>query len=325
MTTQATITLESLHCTLESDLGKTNGHSEPYIWPALAIVTNNSFEITPKVALLGDSRTIIKNGMHANETAPIPYPVNTLTANFEDSQTNRQLLLVVALWEKDDTPAKTVQVGYQAYLDELKDAIGKNLLNFSQADDAQQKVIIDDIKKSVYAKVYAAEENSLSGWEKTQVYFGFMNLDDFMGSDFNRFSEVASTTFTLTFKGFAGDAIIDIFANPPKAVNPPVQYEIQGNLTVQDINVDPCQAEIDAISAAQSALQGLQNMIVSLQSQLQHATPQEKPGIIAQIKDISENQIPAAQTKIDNAQNALKRCRLLSTVRPTPSPPRSIQ
>src|ERR1700737_2813848 len=102
MTTQAIITLESLRCILESDLGGTS-HSEPYIWPAMAIVTD-SFEVIPQAANLSDSRNVIKNEMRAGETIAIPYPVNTLTTNFEDNQTNRQLILIVALWEKDDTP-----------------------------------------------------------------------------------------------------------------------------------------------------------------------------------------------------------------------------
>ena len=62
-------------------------------------------------------------------------------------------------------------------------------------------------------------------------------------------------------------------------------------------------------------------MIQSLQSQLQHATPQQKSGIIAQIKNIGEVQIPAAQANVDKANAALKRCRLLSTVGPIATHP----
>jgi hypothetical protein len=322
MTTQAIITLESLRCIRESDLAGTS-HSEPYIWPALAIVTNNSFLVTPQSAILSDSRNVIKSEMRAGETAAIPYPVNTLTANFEDDQTNRQLLLVVGLWEKDDTPSSAVQAGYQAFLDELHAALGSNLISLSQADEAEQKVIIDKIKKRVYDKVYSAEKNKLSGWEKTKVYLGWLNLDDFMGSDFRRFSDVVSTSFTLSFKGSAGDIIIQNVPSgtgAPKAVNPPVEYEIQGNIKVQAAVVNRCQAEIDAVNAAKSALQGLESMIQALQSQLHRATPQEKPGIIAEIKDINERQIPVAKTKLDNAQSALDRCRHFLPDRASPSP-----
>jgi hypothetical protein len=274
MTTQAIITLESLRCILESDLGGTS-HSEPYIWPALAIVTNNSFEVTPQSANLSDSQNVIKNEMRAGETASISYPVNTLTANFEDGQTNRQLILIVGLWEKDDTPLVAVQAGYQAFLNELPNAIGNNLSSLKQADDAGDeagvKAIIDEIKTRVYNKVYSAIESKLSGWEKTKVYLGWLNLDDFMGSDFKRFPDVVSTSFTLSFKGNAGDLIIEkVFGTgtfgtgPPKAINPPVEYEIQGNLKVQPVTVNRCQAETDAVNAAQLAVDGLNQMVAKI-------------------------------------------------------------
>ena len=81
--------------------------------------------------------------------------------------------------------------------------------------------------RSVYNKVYAAVENALSSWEKTKVYFGWLDLDDFMGSDFKRFPDIVPTSFTLSFKGFAGDLIIgNLFTHPPQVVNPPVEYEI---------------------------------------------------------------------------------------------------
>jgi hypothetical protein len=311
MTTQAIITLESLRCILESDLGGTS-HSEPYIWPALAIVTD-SFEVIPQAANLSDSRNVIKNEMRAGETAAIPYPVNTLTTNFEDNQTNRQLILIVALWEKDDTPLVAVQAGYQAFLSELHSAIGSNLVSLSQADEAGQKVIIDDIKTRVYNKVYSAIYNKLSGPEKAEVGLGRLNLDDFMGSDFKRFPDVVSQSFTLSFIGNAGDKVTatDHRTMPPSTISfdPRVEYEIQGNLNVQTVTVDSCQAEIDAVNAAQSALQGLGDMVQSLQNRLQNATPQQKPGIIAEMKDIEDNQIPAAQRKLAQAQIALNLCR----------------
>ena len=217
MTTVATITLGTLRCIRESDLGGTS-HSEPYIWPALASVATNplSFDFTPLAATLAESRYVIQSEMRAGDSATIPYPVNTLIASFDDAQTSRQLILVVALWEQDDTPTGAVQAGYQAFLTELHTALGNDLLSLSQADPAAQAVIIDGIKKSVYEKVYSAESDALSDWDKTKVYFGWLNLDDFMGSDFSLFADMVSSTFVLHFNGYAGDLIIgNIFAKSP--------------------------------------------------------------------------------------------------------------
>jgi len=320
MVTQAIVVLETLHCIRESDSGG-HSHSEPYIWPFLGIITSNSFEVTPTAAILSDSRNVIKSEMRAGDTAPIPYPLNTLIANFQDGQTNRQLLLVVGLWEQDDTPMSAVQAGYQAFLDELNTAIGSNLLALSQADDVTQKTIINNIKTNVYNKVYSAEKDKLSSWEKTKVYLGWLNLDDFMGSDFKRFPNLTPTSFTLSFKGFAGDLIIQSSGSTtPIATNPPVEYEINGSLRIQPIIVNICQAQINAVNAAQATLKGLQDQIQNLQLQLQHATPQEKSGIIALITKINTYQIPPAQTILDNAKAALEKCKAEHTHLPEHTP-----
>ena len=309
MVTQAIVVLETLHCIRESDSGG-NSHSEPYIWPFLGIITSNSFDSTPEAAILSDSRNVIKNEMRAGDISPIPYPLNTLIANFQDDQTNRQLLLVVGLWEQDNTPISAVQAGYQAFLNELRAAIGSNLIALSQADEATQKTIIDNIKTSVYNKVYSAEEGKLSAWEKTKVYLGWLNLDDFMGSDFKRFPDLTPTSFTLSLKGLAGDLIIqNSGSTTPTAINPPVEYEINGSLRIQPVIVNVCQVQLDAVNAAQAALKGLQIQVQSLQLQLQHATPQEKSGIIAMITKINTVQIPPAQTTLDNAKAALEQCK----------------
>jgi len=320
MATQAIVTLESLHCTRESDRGGSS-HSEPYIWPFLASVTSNSFETTPTAAILSDSRAIIRNEMRAGQSAAIPGPGNRLSAVFQDGQANPKLLLVVALWEADETPASAVQAGNQAFLDELRAQVSKNLAALSTATDAERKTIVEDIKKKVYDKVHAAVENKLSSWEKTRVFLGWLNLDDFMGSDFKLLPDLTPTSFTLTFLGNAGDVI---FQNPggvpPKVVNPPIQYELRGSLKVQAVTVDVCQAQVDAVNAAQAKLKGLQDMVQSLQAQLQHATPQQKSGIVAQIRQINEHQIPQAQKALDEARSALEACRASHTRRP-PVPP----
>jgi hypothetical protein len=320
MATQAIVTLERLRCIRESD-SSGSSHSEPYVWPAMGIVTSNSFELTPKVALLSDSRSVVKNEMRAGDAAPIPYPGNTLTANFDDSQTGRQLLLIVALWEEDSTPSGAVQAGYQAYLDELHVAVGSNLLRLDAADDDEQKVIIEEIKKRVYEKVYAAEENELSTWEKTKVYLGWLNVDDFMGADFKRFATLDPTSFTLKVFGAAGDLIVgNLFGGHPTAVNPPIEYEIDGNLSVIEGTVDPCQVEVDGVKAAEAGVKAVERAIARLQSQLHRSGPAEKAGMISQIKDLTDVQLPAAKARLDTAQAALKRCLIQSASGPTDTP-----
>jgi len=318
MTTVATVTLRTLRCIRESDRAGTS-HSEPYIWAALASAASNplSFESTPQAGILADARYVIKSEMRAGESAAIPYPLNTLIASFADGQTDRQMVLVVALWEQDDTPMAAVHAGYQAFLTELHAALGSNLLSLKAADASGRAIIIDAIKKRVYDKVYAAERDHLSDWEKTQVYFGWLNLDDFMGTDYKLFENVAQGTFVLRVKGAAGDLIVgNIFSNQPTAVNPPVEYEVEGNLEVAIVDADPCQAQLDSVAAAQAAIESLQRLVVELQEHLHLAPPQLTAAILAEIDDVRTHQIPAAQARLERARNTLRRCQLLSSTTP---------
>lgn len=86
---------------------------------------------------------------------------------------------------------------------------------------------------------------------------------------------------------------------------------------------NPCQAELDAVNAAQTALQSLELRVQGLQSELQHATPQEKSGIVAEIRDLTESKIPWEKTQLAEAEAALSKCRHSLGVLTTLSPPRA--
>jgi hypothetical protein len=85
--------------------------------------------------------------------------------------------------------------------------------------------------------------------------------------------------------------------------------------------LDHCQPEIDAVNAAQSTLKGLEDLVEALQIQLQNAATPEKAGIVAEIREFSENEIPAAKTKLESAQAALNKCRHSFGILTTTSPP----
>lgn len=97
--------------------------------------------------------------------------------------------------------------------------------------------------------------------------------------------------------------------------------ENPGAFKAQPVVGNRCQAELDAVNAAQSALQGFETEVESLQSQLHHATPQEKSGIVAEIRDLTENQIPWAKNKLGSAQAELNKCRHSLGITTTSSPP----
>src|SRR5262245_4316394 len=120
MATDFFITLERLRCIRESD---GSGHSEPYIWPVLMWIDDNTLATPARVDVtspaIGNARIIIKSDMRAGQTADIPSSVGILRVRLEDNFTIRRLILAVALWEWDDTPQAAMRAGFQAFSSEL--------------------------------------------------------------------------------------------------------------------------------------------------------------------------------------------------------------
>src|SRR5262245_28376897 len=124
MATDAILVLERLRCIRESD---GTGHSEPYIWPVLLWIDDNTLATPSLVGVtapgLGNARVVIKNDMRAGQIADIPTSVGDLRVRFDDGLTIRRLILAVALWEEDETPEAAMRAGFQAFSSELRAAI----------------------------------------------------------------------------------------------------------------------------------------------------------------------------------------------------------
>jgi hypothetical protein len=346
MATDAIITLERLRCIRESD---GTGHSEPYIWPALLWIDDNTLAhpqvlVGVTAPVLGNARVVIKNDMRAGQTADIPTSVGVLRVRFEDGLTIRRLILAVALWEEDETPEAAMRAGFQAFSSELRAAVADNLFALSQASKEEENAIIETIKTRVSNRVRSAIENGLTGWQKARVFLGTLNLDDIIGSDFKNLAEIHPTPILLTYGANPGGRLLfyrdasqtsggDV-SNPQiigqggwlqfkflfsggnniiyavdQVVRSSDEYEIQGNLLVRPVRVDRCQAEVNAVKDAQSVVDGIDAEIRQLQEELQHASPAEKPFIILEIKRIREEDLADAMAALDNARVALSICR----------------
>jgi hypothetical protein len=219
MAIDAFITLERLRCIRESDA---SGHSEPYIWPVLMWIDNNTLENPPErpelvgvtAPALGSARVVIKSGMRVGETADIPASVGILRVRFEDGSedglTIRRPILTVGLWEEDETPEDAVRAGFRAFSSELRAAVAEKLLDLMRANEEQKKEIIATIKKRVGSRVESAIWNGLTGEQKAWHILGQLNLDDIVGSDFKDFPDLRATPFTLAF----GAGSSDHYENP---------------------------------------------------------------------------------------------------------------
>ena len=306
MATDAIVLLEQLRCIT---LKNTESRTEPYIWPALIRIDDNTLatlELLDLVApVLGNARVVIKDSMGAGETASIPGSVGILRARLEDNLTVRRLILVVALLEMDETPESAMQAGFRAFFSELRAAIAENLFALGNADEEEEQLIIDDIKKHVESRVRSAIENGLSGWEKAKVFAGILNLDDPSGSAFANFGKdfLAPTPITLSFE--ATRRILGVIESLSK-------YEIHGQLQLRPVVVERCQPQIDAVNAAQAVVNGIENEISALQSELQgggDGPTLPKSFIIAEIKRLRAEELGPAMAALEEARRALQDCR----------------
>jgi malonyl CoA-acyl carrier protein transacylase len=80
--------------------------------------------------------------------------------------------------------------------------------------------------------------------------------------------------------------------------------------------VDPCQAQVNAVNAAQSVVTGINNQISKLQLQLQHASPDAKPDIIKEINRLRREELFPAQAALGDARRALQTCRESNPITP---------
>jgi hypothetical protein len=302
MATDAILVLERLRCLRESD---GSGHSEPYIWPVLIWIDDDTLATPALVGVaapaLGNARVVIKNDMRAQEEADIPGSVGSLRVRLDDNQTIRRLILAVALWEDDETPQKAMRAGYTAFVAEMGSAIADNLFALSAANtDEERQPLIDAITARVKAKVESAIRNALTGWQKARVAIGTLNLDDFIDSAFKSFPELATQNVVLDFASPGG--------------RPADRYQIFGQLQAVPVRVDLCQAQANAVREAQATIAGIEAEIRSLQAQLRGQRepgepPLPKAFIIQEINRLREEELAPAEDALQAAVDALAACR----------------
>ena len=306
MPTDAIVLLEQLRCV---KLLNTEARTEPYIWPALIRVDDNTITTPELVALsapvVGNARVVIKDSMRAGQTASIPSSVGILRTRFEDNLMTRRLILVVALLENDETPRDAVEAGYRAYLSELRAAIADNLFSLSAADEEETQLITKDIQERVAGRTRSAIENALSAYEKAKVFAGILDLDDPIGSAFATFGKdsLASASIRLFFE--AKGKILG-------TIDTLSQFEILGQLQVRPVTIDRCQPQVNAVNEAQAVVNGIEEEIKDLQAQLQGGgdePPLPKAFILAEIKRIREEELAPAVAALEAARAALHLCR----------------
>ena len=137
------IVFESLRCIREED--SSSKGAEPYIWPVLVriddLTVNTEFLVDIIAPALRNARVVIKSDMRAGESADIPTSVGLLRARLEDNLFETRLILIIALWDEDETPEAAVHAGFQAFISELGAALGNasTLLDLQEGGEMETR------------------------------------------------------------------------------------------------------------------------------------------------------------------------------------------
>lgn len=296
MAVDVTAVLQELHCVKESESG-----SEPYLWPVLLWIDDTTVHnsgddvLGVRGPLLGESRVVLKQSMKAGETAPIPFPLNTRSVRLEAASGISYVLLVVALFEQDETPQSALWAGCKRFTSELRAAIVKRFLQLKAAmdagDDAELQRLIDEIKAQVRGATESATWNALTSWQKTRYLLGTLNLDDYVGSAF--------------YFGKPSGAQLDLVVRSDNGAD---EYRIDGSVHAQPTTVDLCHAQADAAAAAQAVVDGIEGQITAAKARYHDASPAEKSTIRAQLDQLNQD-LDFAMAALDEARRALQHCR----------------
>ncbi|HEX2112478.1 MAG TPA: hypothetical protein VHF67_13105 [Gaiellaceae bacterium] len=304
MALEVTLVLHELHCVKESEEG-----SEPYIWPVLLWVDDTTIHnqgddvLGVRGPVLGDARVVLKARMSGGETAPIPFPLGTLGVRLLEASMFSYVLLVVALFDRDETPQAAMWAGCKAFASELRTAIAQRLpylkAAIAQGDDAELQRLIEEIKIQVKAATNSATWNELTGWQKTRVVLGTLNLDDYVGFAFY-FGKPAPAELELVLRSDNGSE----------------EYRINGSVDARPATIDVCQA--------QAVVDGIEGLISAAKAGYQDASSAGKAAISSQIKQLNQDldvaiaalgearraqDLDVAIAALGEARRALQRCR----------------
>jgi len=312
MAIQTTLVLERLHCISERDA---RGNSEPYLWAVLLWIDDFTLGTPGDVASFGPGsvRKVIKGNMRAGETAEIPASSGTLRVRFDDA-VFRKVILVVALWEFDETPDAACLTGFRAFAPTLREVIAERLMDLRAAEDIEDETdreeetdrIVKEIKDKVESRVKSAIRGVLTETDKIKVLIGRLNLDDVIGAAFTPFdglnqppSSPTATPISLTF----GEA------------DSSNRYVIEGAFHARPIFGDRCQAQAQAVGEALAVVDGIEAEIAALQKQLRGGgdvgdePPLPKPVILDEIDRLRTEELVPAEAALRRARELLRVCR----------------
>lgn len=291
--TRVTMRLTELRCVRQSE--GSNG-SEPYLW-----VTYFAFGAQPSPLQLitrtpayDAFRTEFPDGMTAGRAATIPPFLASTSFDMDLTLSTYKLVGCIAvLMEQDETPHASILLGRIAYskaIDEQLTLLVQTRIstaNFDPITDAE----IATIKTAVKARVESAIASNQSVWN------WFTDQDDNIGFTYKTFSNAE-----IAFKYFDFPEIVSGSGKD--------RFVLSGGLSLGPALANPvdlCAGPRAAVNAKKDEINSLNTRTRLLQDQLQHASPQAKAALVAEIRATHER-IALAQSELSGLHAALQAC-----------------
>lgn len=293
---RVTLRLTELRCITQSE----SGGSEPYLWVTYFAVGAQPLPfqqgpvatITPAYDAF---RAEFPDNVKAGQAMIIPPFL--ATASFDMDLDGEHLLVgcIAVLMEEDDTPDSSIILGRIAYSKEidkqLNDLVHKRLVAGDSSPLKDEELAA--IKEAVKTKVEDAVGSNQSLWNI------FTDQDDNLGFAFVGFSDSEIVSHFFDFPQIGSDTDANRFV-------------LSGDLSIGAIPTDPidlCKTQRAAVKAKEDEIDSLQGRVAILQSQLQHATPQQKAAIVDEIQETNalltqaEGDLPALQAALEECQH----------------------
>lgn len=305
-----TIRLTQLRCILESDPGP----SEPYLWVTYFALGPQvpPFQTGP-LALTTPAydafRTEFSDNVSAGSVVGIPPFIASASFDMDLEATGPKLLGCVAvLLEEDDTRESDMVFGRIAYTKEMEKQLNDLMRKRIQTNDSGPLTDAEKnaIKAAVTAKVLDAVGSHQSIWDL------FRDQDDPLGFTYAILPDEEGETIqagAFDFPEITTTKQVQLSGVPPVTVVTD-RYVLSGEVTIGAVpggTVDLCAGPRAAVEAKKQEISSLHHRVSTLQFQLQHATPQQKPGIVQEI-GATNALINQAEAALPDLEAALAAC-----------------
>lgn len=301
---RVTIRLTELRCLAQSE----SGGSEPYLWTTFFALGSEPrpFQTGPLAVdtpISDEFRNDFPNQMKAGQVALVPEYIgqSSFDMDLDAAGLPKMIGCVAVLLEQDSTPDSSIVLGRIAYSKEIE--VQLNALMSKRIMTLDTSALTDEeiktIKTAVQAKVIEAVKSDQSFWNI------FKDQDDILGFVYKVFQHPPPANDP------GADIRFQYFDFPEIRSGNSDRFTLTGRLSlgsIPTIPVDPCARERDALKAKTEQIQGLENLISSLQAQLQHASPAQKAALVQQITETGER-VAAAEAELPALQAALDACR----------------